>query len=285
MTYTSDQIQAVSSIAMHVGDPWMIGMEATRIKRAQHLTDKDIMFILRNDYDREVAESTIQSTRVMYSIFGDERVPGCGFSHHHVATIEARTALGLRGIHDLSEDEVESVRIRAVEILEAVKDACGPEPTVLEVRRFLREMRGVASNGEGGSRIGVAGADARTSNAAGKTGSRSSAPRDLPADPGTSKSVEGKARSKANPIPCKEKHETAKPSVSARGQQPGTSGSGSDLVRQLERQIARASEGQRKKLLACILEMVQTTLASMDPRDAADLVAQHPLAATEAVSA
>lgn len=138
MTYSNSQLKAVARIAEFFGDPWMIGKEAARIKREQKLTDKDIVLILRNTYDRASAESTIQCARVMYGIFGDARVQGCGYSHHCAATIVARGELQLNGTHDLSKDQARVIRARAFEILEGVKDAYGPKPTVEDVRLFLR---------------------------------------------------------------------------------------------------------------------------------------------------
>ena len=276
MTYSNSQVRSVGRIANLFGDPWIVGMEADRIKRDQDLTDRDIAVILRSDYDRAVAESTIQSNRVMYGIFGDERIAGCRFSHHQAAAIEARVELDLNGTHDLSKDQAKAIRVRAFKILEAVKDAYGPEPTVLDVRRYLQK----APTENGGRGAHPRGSDGTAESDSVQNGQRcSDAPPagDVSAAPVTTEEIEEQAgqdseRGAPGTTPAT-KTPPARPDAKQKGGTTDQHG-GPKLVKQLEREMARASGRQRKKLIVSLVDLLRSALATMDPDYTAEIVDQ-----------
>lgn len=280
MRFTSDQIKAVARIANLFGDSWMIGAEAARIKREHKLTDKDIVFILHDAYGHFIAESTIQNTRVMHSIFGDERVAGCGFSHHHVAAIAARTELGLRGVHDLSEDQCRDVRTRASEILETAKGAYGPEPTVDDVRCLLEHVaEGCTRSGKEAQADQFAvGRPAREDEGpsvqepATADATREAPPPAPAEDPAPAYAGPATRDGKSEVAGATPTRKTTPASPARQRQRPKAGRSGQQLLKQLERQIARASGRQKKRLLVSVVDMVQSALATLDPDEAAEIV-------------
>lgn len=121
MTYTEEQVEAAGAIARLHGDPWEIGAEASHLKSCWGLRDEDIVAILAEDYGKEVSSSTIQSTRQVYEVFGADPVASFKFSHHKAALHAARDITGLRGRHNLSDDERDDLREVATMILQSVK--------------------------------------------------------------------------------------------------------------------------------------------------------------------